>query len=171
MLDGATVPAVVARTAHSSVPSASLDRPADILTVTRGRLGGTSRTRSKTRPGPLLLLLGQVGRDNLEVVLLEFVYNLVGSRRPAGQGEQGGGTIRQLLAHLLYEVVADPDVCHRPRERSHPRAHRRAEEGHEEDQPDQETPEGAAERASAAGAVQLAGVWLLVFLGPADHRG
>src|ERR671916_492734 len=51
MLDGATVPAVVARTAHSSMPIARLDRPADILTVTRGRLGGTSRTRSKTRPG------------------------------------------------------------------------------------------------------------------------
>src|ERR687889_1436610 len=36
----------------------------------------------------VLLLLGQVCRDDLEVVLLELVDDLVGRRRPAGQSKQ-----------------------------------------------------------------------------------
>src|SRR3712207_7626843 len=89
----------------------------------------------------LLLLLRQVGRDDLEVVLLELVDDLVGGRRPAGKGEEGRRSFRYLLTHLLYEVVVYADVRHGSRERSHPGAHRRAEEGHEEDQAYQEPPE------------------------------
>src|SRR5919112_3507275 len=36
----------------------------------------------------LLLLLGQVGRDDLEVVGLQLVDHLVDCRHPAGEGEQ-----------------------------------------------------------------------------------
>src|SRR5215218_1220565 len=111
-----------------------------------------------------LLLLGQVGRDDLEVVLLELVDHLVYRRRPAGQGEQGGGALRHLFSHLLDEVVVDAHVLHRAR---HP-ADGRAEEGHEEDQPDQETPERAPARAPA---LQLAGLGLPVALGPANDSG
>src|SRR3712207_6195050 len=103
-----------------------------------------SRTLLRLREGLaqlLLLLLRQVGRDDLEVVLLELVDDLVGGRRPAGKGEEGRRSFRYLLTYLLYEVVVYADVRHRSRERSHPGTHRRAEEGHEEDQANQEPPE------------------------------
>src|SRR5687768_1156979 len=112
----------------------------------------------------VLLLLGQVGRDDLEVVLLQLVDHLVYRRRPTGQRKQGGGALRYLLANLFDEVVVDAHVRHRTR---HP-ADRRAKEGHEEDQPDQETPECAPARASA---LQLASLGLPVALGPADYCG
>src|SRR5215204_4115675 len=67
----------------------------------------------------LLLLLWQVGRDDLEVVLPEFVDDPVRCRRPAGQGEQRRGSLRDLLAHLLDEVFVDSDVSHRARECAH----------------------------------------------------
>src|SRR5215210_6510558 len=60
----------------------------------------------------LLLLLGQVGRDDLDVVLLKLVDDLVWCRRPAGQSKQRRGPRRDLLADLLDEVVADAHVCH-----------------------------------------------------------
>src|SRR5688572_1826755 len=115
-------------------------------------------------PQLLLLLLGQVGRDDLEVVRLQFVDHLVYRRRPTGQRKQGGGALRYLLANLLDKVVVDAHVPHRTR---HP-ADRRAKEGHEEDHPDQETPECAPARAPAT---QLASLGLPVALRPADYRG
>src|SRR5919112_4564902 len=85
---------------------------------------GQPAGRSKTISPPLflreglaqllLLLLWQVGRDDLEVVLLQFVDHLVGSGRPAGQGKQSGGALRDLLADLLDEIVADSNVRQRP---------------------------------------------------------
>src|SRR3712207_2790912 len=93
----------------------------------------------------LLLLLRQVGRDDLEVVLLELVDDLVGRGRTARQGEEGGGPFRHLLAHLLYKVVVYADVRHGSRNRPHPGAHRRAEERHEEDQAYQEPPESTTQ--------------------------
>src|SRR5918998_2105848 len=115
-----------------------------------------------------LLLLGQVGRDDLEVVLLELVNDLVGRRGPAGQGEQGGGALRHLLANLLYEVVVDPDVGQEAADRAHPRPHPRPKEGDKEEHPEQKTPEGTP--ACAHGAVRLTGLGSLVALGPADQR-
>src|SRR5829696_4078787 len=112
----------------------------------------------------VLLLLGQVGRDDLEVIRLQFVDHLVYRSRPTGQRKQGGGALRYLLANLFDEVVVDAHVPHRPR---HP-ADRRAKEGHEEDHPDQETPECAPARAPA---LQLASLGLSVALGPADYCG
>src|SRR5215216_4714544 len=91
----------------------------------------------------LLLLLGQVGGDDLEVILLELVDDLVRRRRPAGQGKQSRGPLRYLLANLLDEVVADAYVGHRTR--PYGRADRSAKEGHEEDQPEQETPERSSQ--------------------------
>ena len=41
----------------------------------------------------VLLLLWQVGRDDLEVVLPELAYYLVGCRRPAGEGEERRGCL------------------------------------------------------------------------------
>jgi hypothetical protein len=63
----------------------------------------------------LLLLLWQVGRDDLEVVLLEFADHLIGSRGPAGEGEERGGALRDLLSHLLDEVVVYPHIRQRSR--------------------------------------------------------
>src|SRR5215211_1312498 len=80
----------------------------------------------------LLLLLGQVGRDDL-----------VRRRRPAGQSKQSRGSLCYLLANLLDEVVADAHVGHRTR--AHGRTDRRAKEGHEEDQSEQESPESATQ--------------------------
>src|SRR5215212_1551141 len=84
----------------------------------------------------LLLLFGQVGRDDLEVVLPELLYDLVGSGRPTGKGEEGRGPFRYLVANLLYEVVADSNVRQRPRKTAHAGPDRCAKEGHEEDQPE-----------------------------------
>src|SRR5215216_462976 len=97
----------------------------------------------------LLLLLWQVGRDDLEVILLELVDDLVRRRRPAGQGKQSRGSLCYLLSYLLDEVVADAYVGHRPTERTHPRADRSAKEGHEEDQPEQESPERSSQSTCA----------------------
>src|SRR5215213_1903381 len=58
----------------------------------------------------LLLLLGQVRRDDLEVVGLQFVDHLVYRRSAAGEGEQRRGALRDLLSHLLDEDVADAYV-------------------------------------------------------------
>src|SRR5829696_5335616 len=91
----------------------------------------------------LLLLLGQVGGDDLEVVLPELVYHPLRRRSPAGQSKQRRGALRDLLANLTDEVIVDPDVGHRTRKRSHPSPDRSAEERYEEDQPEQETPEGS----------------------------
>src|SRR5215204_6484996 len=55
----------------------------------------------------LLLLLGQVGRDDLEVVLPEFVDYLIYRRRPTGKRKQGGGALSHLLANLSDKVVVD----------------------------------------------------------------
>src|SRR5919112_4653164 len=98
----------------------------------------------------LLLLLWQVGGDDLEVVLPELVDYPVRRRRPAGQSKQRRGPLRYLLSYLTDEVIVDPDVGHRTRKRSHPSPDRSAEEGHEEDQPEQKTPESATHRARAA---------------------
>src|SRR5919112_4264073 len=117
----------------------------------------------------LLLLLGQVGGDDLEVVLPELVYHPLRRRRPAGQSKQRRGSLRDLLSYLLDEVIVDSNVGHRTRERSHPSPDRRSKEGDEEDQPEQETPEGSTHSARAGRAVYLAGRRLLVALGPADH--
>src|ERR687889_2516062 len=95
----------------------------------------------------LLLLLWQVGRDDLEVVLPELVYYPIRRRCPAGQSKQRRGALRDLLSYLPDEVIVDPDVGHRTRKRSHPSPDRSAEEGHEEDQPEQKTPESATHRA------------------------
>src|ERR671920_794440 len=112
----------------------------------------------------VLLLFWQVGRDDLEVVLLQLVDHLVYSRRSAGQGKQRRRSFRDFLANLLDKVVVDANVRHRPR---HP-ADRRAKEGYEEDHPDQEPPECAPARAPAT---QLASLGLPVALGPADYCG
>src|SRR5215213_7741281 len=97
----------------------------------------------------LLLLLGQVGRDDLEVVLPELVYNLVRRGGPASERKKRRGPRGNLISHLLDEIVANAHVCHRTRERAHPRADRSPEEGHEEDQPEQKTPESATHSSSA----------------------
>src|SRR5215203_4017629 len=117
----------------------------------------------------LLLFLWQVGRDDLEVVLPELVDNPVRGGGSAGQSEQRRGTFRHLLSHLLDEIVVYPNVGHRTRKCSHPSPDRRAEERYEEDQPEQETPEGSTHRSHAGRAGQLAGLRLLVALGPAEH--
>src|ERR687898_2973638 len=117
----------------------------------------------------LLLLLWEVGRDDLEVVGLQLVYDPLRGVGPAGQGKQRGGTRRHLLTNLPDEVVVDAHVCHRPRKCSHARTDRRAEEGYEEDQPEQEAPEGSTHRSSAGRAGQLAGLGLLVAFRPGDH--
>src|SRR5215216_6754223 len=101
----------------------------------------------------LLLFLGQVGGDDLEVVLPELVYHPVRSRRPAGQSKQRRGPLRYLLSHLLDEVIVDPNVGHRTRKCSHPSPYRRTEEGYEEDQPEQEAPEGSTQGTRASCAV------------------
>src|SRR5215216_206627 len=74
----------------------------------------------------LLLLFGQVGRDDLEVVLLELVDDLVRRRRPAGQCEQRRGSLRDLLANLPYEVVVDIDIRQRASHPAHAGADRSA---------------------------------------------
>src|SRR5918994_7515200 len=53
----------------------------------------------------LLLLFGQVGRDDLEVVGIQCVDHPLGCVRPAGEREQRGGPWRHFLAHPPYEVV------------------------------------------------------------------
>src|SRR5215217_4103429 len=101
----------------------------------------------------LLLLLGQVGRDDLEVVLLEFVDHLVDSGRPAGEGEERRGTLRDLFTNLLDEVVVDANVGQRAGHTAHTGAYRRAQERDEEDQAEQEAPECAPGGSGSRGAV------------------
>src|SRR5215203_853523 len=72
----------------------------------------------------LLLLLWQVRGDDLEVVLLEFADHLIGSRGPAGEGKQRRGALRDLLSHLLDEVVVDADVSQCARHPAHAGADR-----------------------------------------------
>src|ERR671911_862071 len=91
----------------------------------------------------LLLLLGQVGGDDLEVVLPELVDHPLRRGRPAGQGKQRRGARSHFLTHLPDEVVADAHVCQRTRERSHPSPHRSPKEGDKEDQPEQDPPKGS----------------------------
>src|SRR5215207_9941783 len=93
-----------------------------------------------------LLLLWQVGGDDLEVILLELVYDPLRCVGPAGQGKQRGGPRPYLLTNLPDEVVVYPHVGHRPRKRSHARTDRSSEEGHEEDQAEQEAQEGSTHR-------------------------
>src|SRR5215204_7764494 len=146
------------------------------LALWSGNTGGRSTTLGLLLPflreglaQLALLLLGKVGRDDLEVVLLELVDDLVGCRRPTGQSKQRRGSLRDLLANLPYEVVVDAHVGQRACHPAHAGADRSAKERHEEDQPEQETPEGAPARASSSSAVQLAGLRLPVALGPADY--
>src|SRR5829696_1621078 len=101
----------------------------------------------------LLLLLWEVGGDDLEVVLPELVDDPVRRRRPAGQSKQRRGALFDLLSHLPDEVIVDPNVGHRTRKCSHPSPDRRAKKGDEEDQPEQETPEGSTEGTRAGRAV------------------
>src|SRR5215217_7023599 len=126
--------------------------------ATSTRLGAVSRLAAPRRSRSLLLLregltqfvlllLGQVGRDDLEVILLELVDDLVRRRRPAGQGKQSRGPLCYLLSYLLDEVVADAYVGHRTR--PYGRADRSAKEGHEEDQPEQESPERSSQSTCA----------------------
>src|SRR5918993_5494710 len=63
----------------------------------------------------LLLLLWQVGRDDLEVVGLQLVYDPLRGVGPAGQRKQRGGARRHLLTHLPDEVVVYPNVGQRSR--------------------------------------------------------
>src|ERR671913_59295 len=74
----------------------------------------------------LLLLLWEVGGDDLEVILLELVDDPIRRGGPAGQGKQSRGPRRHFLAHLPDEIVVDPNVGHRTRQRSHPSPDRRA---------------------------------------------
>src|SRR5918995_1983538 len=112
----------------------------------------------------VLLLLGQVGRDDLEVVLPELVDHPVGGGGPAGQGKQGRGSRRHFLAHLPDEIVVDPNIVEGTSQGTPRCTHRRSKERHEEDQSDQETPECTPACTRASSAVQLAGDGLLVAL-------
>src|SRR5918994_6607571 len=67
----------------------------------------------------VLLLLWQVGGDDLEVVLFQLVDHPVDSGRPAGQSEQRGGARRHLLTNLPDEVIVDAHVGQRSRETTH----------------------------------------------------
>src|SRR5215212_11821229 len=98
----------------------------------------------------LLLLLWEVGGDDLEVVLPELVYHPVRCRRPAGQSKQRRRSLSDLLSHLLDEVIVDPNVGHRTRMCSHPSPDCRTEERDEEDQPEQEAPEGSTQGTRAS---------------------
>ena len=66
-----------------------------------------------------------------------------------GQREQRRGARRDLGAHLVDEVVVDPDVRHRAGERPGRGADDETEQGDEEDQPEEQAPEAAAEGAAA----------------------
>src|SRR5215207_4723399 len=74
----------------------------------------------------VLLLIRQVGRDDLEVVLPQFVDHPVGRRRPTGQGKQSRGPRRHFLTHLPDEIVVDADVGQGAAERPRPCPNRRA---------------------------------------------
>src|SRR5215203_1698519 len=67
----------------------------------------------------LLLLLWQIGRDDLEVVGLQLVDHLVDRRRATGEGKQRRGALRDLFAHLLDEVVANAYVGQSTRHPAH----------------------------------------------------
>src|SRR5215210_4301869 len=56
----------------------------------------------------VLLLFGQVGGDDLEVILLELVYHPVGGGGPAGEREQRRGNWRHFLTYLPDEIVVYP---------------------------------------------------------------
>src|SRR3954468_24158023 len=80
----------------------------------------------------LLLLLGKVGRDDLEVVLLELLDHPV-LRRPAGQHKQGRRPRGYLLTHRVDEVIVDADVGQGTAERSHSRAQGQPKQRYKED--------------------------------------
>src|ERR1051325_3603593 len=56
----------------------------------------------------VLLLLRQIGRDDLKVILPELVNDLVRCRSSACECEECRGTLRHLIAHLLDEVIVYP---------------------------------------------------------------
>jgi hypothetical protein len=117
----------------------------------------------------VLLLLWEVGRDDLEVILLELIDHPVWRGGPAGEREQRRGTWGHFLTHLPDEIIVDPYVGQGAAERTRPCSDRHAQEGHEEDQPEQKAPERAPGGAGASRAVKLPGLGLLVALGLADH--
>src|SRR5215212_10487682 len=84
---------------------------------------------------------------------LSSSITLSGAVAPLVRAKQSRGPLRDLLSHLLDEVIVDPNVGHRTRKCSHPSPDRRTEEGDEEDQPEQEPPEGSTQSTRASCAV------------------
>src|SRR5215217_5658224 len=124
---------------------------------------------SKGLAQPLLVLRRKVGRDDLEVKLLELLDHPV-LRSPAGQRKQRRRPGCYLLAYRLDEVIVDTHVDQGTAERSHSRAHGHPKQRYKEDQPEQKAPECATDRARTARARHLAGLGLLALCWPGDDR-
>src|SRR5215207_4016789 len=118
---------------------------------------------------PLLLLGRKVGRDDLEVKLLELLDHPV-LRSPAGQRKQRRRPRCDLLTHGLDEVIVDAHVDQGTAEPSHSRAYGHPKQRYKEDQTEQKAPECATERARTGRARHLAGLGLLAVFGPGDDR-
>src|SRR5215217_2645957 len=120
-VDNITLPASLARILHPivSANAASVRRPtlfaAERLTVIdrSAAMSLFKPTLGRRLAQLVLLLLWEVGGDDLEIVLLELVDHPVGRGGPAGEREQRRGTWRHLIAHLLYEIVVYPHVRQR----------------------------------------------------------
>src|SRR5262245_45737914 len=140
------------------------------------------RKASSTAPGPgpsvllgeglsqpRLVLVGEVRVDQLGVGPVEGAPDLVDDR-VAGHDEERRRAGRDLLADALDEVLVDADVGQRARQGPGRGADGQAQQRDEEDQAEQEAPEGAAERPGPGEVVEVAGLRLLLALGPAHDR-
>jgi hypothetical protein len=76
---------------------------------------------------------------------------------------------RDRLADLLDERVVDAHIAHRAREGARRRADRQAEEGDEEQPPEEQTPQGAAQRSLAGQLVEALPLGLLQAQQPIAH--
>src|SRR5829696_7656926 len=122
---------------------------------------------SKGLAQPLLLLGRKVGRDDLEVKLLELLDHPV-LRSPAGQRKQRRRPGCYLLAYRFDEVIVDAYVYQGTAEPSHSRAYGHPKQRYKEDQPEQKSAECSTERARTAHTRHLAGLGLLAVFWPGD---
>src|SRR5215212_4007680 len=124
---------------------------------------------SKGLAQPLLVLGRKVGRDDLEVKLLELLDHPV-LRSPSGQRKQRRRSGCYRLAYRFDEVIVDTHVYQGTAQPSHSRAYGQPKQRYKEDQPEQKAPECATERARTARARHLAGLGLLAVFWPGDDR-